>query len=56
VPGVRAFANHSQVKNLRRKVGDDPADPAVIQTVLGGPDFGQTSHYEAAGSLVTVRA
>ncbi|MGH3198155.1 MAG: response regulator transcription factor [Streptosporangiaceae bacterium] len=26
----------SHVKNLRRKIGDDPANPAVIQTVLGG--------------------
>jgi DNA-binding response OmpR family regulator len=26
----------SHVKNLRRKIGDDGANPAVIQTVLGG--------------------
>ncbi len=26
----------SHVKNLRRKIGDDPGNPAVIQTVLGG--------------------
>ena len=26
----------SHVKNLRRKIEDDPANPAVIQTVLGG--------------------
>ena len=26
----------SHVKNLRRKIGDDPGSPAVIQTVLGG--------------------
>jgi DNA-binding response OmpR family regulator len=26
----------SHVKNLRRKLGDDPADPRIVQTVLGG--------------------
>jgi DNA-binding response OmpR family regulator len=26
----------SHVKNLRRKIGDDPGNPAVIQTVLSG--------------------
>jgi DNA-binding response OmpR family regulator len=26
----------SHVKNLRRKLGDDPADPQIVQTVLGG--------------------
>ena len=26
----------SHVKNLRRKIEDDPADPQVIVTVLGG--------------------
>jgi len=26
----------SHVKNLRRKVGDDSADPVIVQTVLGG--------------------
>jgi DNA-binding response OmpR family regulator len=26
----------SHVKNLRRKLGDDPADPKIVQTVLGG--------------------
>jgi DNA-binding response OmpR family regulator len=26
----------SHVKNLRRKLGDDPANPAIVQTVLGG--------------------
>ena len=26
----------SHVKNLRRKIEDDPADPRVIVTVLGG--------------------
>jgi DNA-binding response OmpR family regulator len=25
----------SHVKNLRRKIGDDPADPRIVQTVLG---------------------
>ena len=26
----------SHVKNLRRKLGDDPANPRIVQTVLGG--------------------
>jgi DNA-binding response OmpR family regulator len=26
----------SHVKNLRRKLGDDPANPQIVQTVLGG--------------------
>ncbi|HEU5389336.1 MAG TPA: response regulator transcription factor [Streptosporangiaceae bacterium] len=26
----------SHVKNLRRKIGDDPSDPRIVQTVLGG--------------------
>ena len=26
----------SHVKNLRRKVADDPSDPRIVQTVLGG--------------------
>src|SRR6516225_5239389 len=26
----------SHVKNLRRKIEDDPANPAIVQTVLGG--------------------
>ncbi len=26
----------SHVKNLRRKIEDDPGDPRVIETVLGG--------------------
>jgi DNA-binding response OmpR family regulator len=26
----------SHVKNLRRKVEDDPGDPRIVQTVLGG--------------------
>ena len=26
----------SHVKNLRRKIEEDPGDPAIIQTVLGG--------------------
>ena len=26
----------SHVKNLRRKIEDDPADPRIVQTVLGG--------------------
>jgi DNA-binding response OmpR family regulator len=26
----------SHVKNLRRKIGDDPGNPRVVQTVLGG--------------------
>jgi DNA-binding response OmpR family regulator len=26
----------SHVKNLRRKLGDDPGDPRIVQTVLGG--------------------
>jgi len=26
----------SHVKNLRRKIEDDPADPVILQTVLGG--------------------
>jgi len=26
----------SHVKNLRRKIGDDPARPSIVQTVLGG--------------------
>jgi DNA-binding response OmpR family regulator len=26
----------SHVKNLRRKIEDDPANPTVVQTVLGG--------------------
>jgi DNA-binding response OmpR family regulator len=26
----------SHVKNLRRKIETDPADPRIVQTVLGG--------------------
>ena len=26
----------SHVKNLRRKIGDDPGNPQIVQTVLGG--------------------
>ena len=26
----------SHVKNLRRKIEDDPGDPRIVQTVLGG--------------------
>ena len=26
----------SHVKNLRRKIEDDPANPQIVQTVLGG--------------------
>jgi DNA-binding response OmpR family regulator len=26
----------SYVKNLRRKIEDDPGDPRIVQTVLGG--------------------
>ena len=26
----------SHVKNLRRKIEDDPGDPMIVQTVLGG--------------------
>lgn len=26
----------SHVKNLRRKIETDPADPEIVQTVLGG--------------------
>ena len=26
----------SHVKNLRRKIKDDPANPRIVQTVLGG--------------------
>jgi DNA-binding response OmpR family regulator len=26
----------SHVKNLRRKIADDPSDPQIVQTVLGG--------------------
>ena len=26
----------SHVKNLRRKIEEDPANPAIVQTVLGG--------------------
>jgi DNA-binding response OmpR family regulator len=26
----------SHVKNLRRKIGDDPGNPGIVQTVLGG--------------------
>jgi two-component system alkaline phosphatase synthesis response regulator PhoP len=26
----------SHVKNLRHKIADDPSDPQIVQTVLGG--------------------